>query len=44
MQQGKLNFRKHTDYKHLADVGIIFKKAPVKEAMFRDKIKCIPCK
>jgi len=42
MQQGKLNFRRNTDAKPLADVGIIFKKAPVKEAMFRGKIKCIP--
>jgi len=38
MQQGKLNFRRQTDSKPLADVGIICKKAPVKDAMFRGKI------
>jgi hypothetical protein len=43
MKHGKLNFRIHTDSKPLADIGIICKKAPIKDTMFRGKIKCIPC-
>jgi hypothetical protein len=42
MQQGKLNFRRHTVSKPLAEVGFTCKKAPVTDAMFRGIIKCIP--